>query len=320
MVQFCDGKNQFKVSFIMYADSESILEPMGPQSPGSLSDSIESPNPDPNQPYRQLVKKHVSSGWCVYSKFAYDEVKDPLKLYRGKDCVEKFCDYAKREAHRLYHMFPEKPMDPLTKKQWKKYKKSTICHICYKPFILMNRKVRDHCHYTGRYRSPAHSFCNLMYRIPSYIPVVFHNLSGYDAHLFIRELGKHSSEMGVIAKNKEDYISFSIKVSVDKYMDKNDKEKDKLIELRFINSFKLMSSSLDSLTKNLVSGGKQLFGFKDYLKLQYNLLTRKGVYPYKYMSFWDRFEETQLPPMEAFYSKLNMSSITSNDYQHAQRV
>ena len=122
-------------------------------------------------------------------------------------------------------------MDRLTKKQWKKYKKSTLCHICYKPFTLTNQKVRDHCHYTGHYRGPAHSFCNLMYRIPSYIPVVFHNLSGYDAHLFIRELGKHSSDMGVIAKNKEDYISFSIKVSVDKYIDKNSEEKDKLIEL-----------------------------------------------------------------------------------------
>ena len=70
-----------------------------------------------------------------------------------------------------------------------------------------------------------------MYQIPSYIPVVFHNLSGYDAHLFIRELGKHSREMEEIAKNKEDYSSFSIKVLVNKYVDKNGEEKDKLIEL-----------------------------------------------------------------------------------------
>ena len=126
--------------------------------------------------------------------------------------------------------------------------------------------------------------------------------------------------MEVIAKNKEDYISFSIKVSVDKYIDKNGKEKEKLIELRFISSFKFMSSSLDSLTKNLVSNGKQLFGFEDYSELQYDLLTRKGIYPYEYMSFWDRFEEMQLPAIEAFYSKLNMSPISSNNYQHVQRV
>ena len=214
-------------------------------------------------------------------------------------------------------MFPELPIDPLIKKQWKKYKRSTKCHTCYKPFTLRDPKVRDHCHYTGLYRGPAH---NLRYKIPSYIPVVFHNLSGYDAHLFIRELGAHTSEMGMIARNKEDYISFSIKVPVDSYMDKNGEEKDKLIELRFIDSFKFMSSSLDSLTKNLVSGGKKLFGFEDYSELQYGLLTRKGTYSYEYVNSWDRFEETQLPPIDAFYSNLNMSSISEKNYQYAQRV
>ena len=292
----------------MYADFESILE------------RIESPNPDPYQSYSQNINQHISTGWCVYSKLVYGDVKDPFKLYRGKDCIEKFCDYIRQEAHRLYHMFPGKPVDPLTKKQWKKYKHSTICHICFKPFNSKEPKVRDHCHYTGRYRGPTHSLCNLRYRIPSYILVVFHNLLGYDAHLFIKELGKNSRDMEVIAKNKEDYISFSVDVTVDKYVDKEGNEKEKLTELRFIDSFKFMSSSLYSLTKNLVSGGKQLFGFEDYSELQYELLIRKGIYPYEYVSSWDRFEETQLPPIEAFYSKLNMSSISSNDYQHAQRV
>ena len=116
---------------------------------------------------------------------------------------------------------------------------------------------------------------------------MFHNISGYDAHLFIRELGAHTSDMEVIAKNKEDYISFPIKVPVEKYIDKNGEEKDKLIELRFIDSFKFMSPSLDSLTKNLVGSGKKLFDFKDYSELQYDLLTRKGVYPYEYVNSWD---------------------------------
>ena len=188
------------------------------------------------------------------------------------------------------------------------------------PFTLRDPKVRDHCHYTGLYRGPAHSLCNLRYKIPSYIPVVFHNLSGYDAHLFIRELGTHTSDMEVIAKNKEDYISFSIKVPVDSYIDKNEEEKDKLMELRFIDSFKFMSSSLDSLNKNLVSRGKKLFVYENYSELQYGLLTRKGVCPYEYINSWDRFEETQLPPISAFYSNLNMSSIREEDYQHAQPV
>ena len=134
-------------------------------------------------------------------------------------------------------------------------------------------------------------------------------------------MGKNSRDMEVKVKNKEDYSSFSVDVTVDKYVDKEGNEKEKLIELRFVDSFKFMSSSLDSLTKNLVSsGGKQLFGFEDYSELQYDLLTRKEIYPYEYMSSWDRFEEMQLPPIDAFYSKLSMSSISSDDYQHAQIV
>ena len=81
-----------------------------------------------------------------------------------------------------------------------------------------------------------------------------------------------------------------------------------------------MSSSLDSLTKNLVRGGKKLFGFEDCSELQYDLLTRLGDYPYEYVNSWDRFNTTQLPPIDAFYSILNMSSISEEDYQHAQRV
>ena len=109
-VEFKDGQNQFKVPFIMYADFESILEPMDHGSS------------DPNQPYTNKVNQHTPSGWCVYCKFAYGEVVTPLRTYRGKDCIETFCNYIKGEARRLYHMFPELPMDPLTEKQWKKYK------------------------------------------------------------------------------------------------------------------------------------------------------------------------------------------------------
>ena len=110
-VEFKDGQNQFKVPFIMYANFESILEPMGPVELGS-----------PNQPYTNEVNQHMPSGWCVHSKFAYGDVDNLLRTYRGKDCIETFCNYIKGEARRLYHMFPELPMGPLTKKQWKKYK------------------------------------------------------------------------------------------------------------------------------------------------------------------------------------------------------
>ena len=146
-------------------------------------------------------------------------------------------------------------------------------------------------------------------------------MARYNTHLFIKELGEHFENIGVIARNKEEYITFSVEVAVDKYIDKNGEEKEKLIELRFIDSFKFMATSLDSLIKILVgSAGQRLAGFEEYLEFQYELLTRKRIYPYEYMMSWDKFEETELPPIEAFYSKLNMSGISEEDYQHAQWV
>ena len=139
-----------------------------------------------------LTHQKLPSTPPLVGAFTANSHMERLKIhrgnYRGKDCLEKFCDYIRQEANRLYHMFPERPMDPFTPKQWKKYNKASRCHICYKQFgdPKKSPKVCDHCHYTGRYRGPAHRNCNLMYRIPSYIPVVFHNLLGYDAYLFIR--------------------------------------------------------------------------------------------------------------------------------------
>ena len=81
-----------------------------------------------------------------------------------------------------------------------------------------------------------------------------------------------------------------------------------------------MSSSLDSLVNNLAHGGGDFFGFEDYSDHQCGLLIRKGIYPYKYMDNWDRFEETTLPPASSFYSKLNMSGVSDQDYDHACKV
>ena len=174
----------------MYADFEANLEP------------IQATNPNPEESYTKKINKHIPSGFCVNSKFAYQKVKNPLKLYRGEDCVEVFHNYISNEAHRLYHMFPEKPMKPLTREQWRNNNRATICHICLEGFKVYDPKVGDHCHYTGNYRGPAHRNCNLRYKIPNYIPIVFHNFSRYDAHLF-RELGKklNTGKVGVIAEN-----------------------------------------------------------------------------------------------------------------------
>ena len=129
-------------------------------------------------------------------------------------------------------------------------------HICLKEFNdWRNRKVRDPCHYTGLYWGAAHNNCNLKYLIPDYIPIVFHNLSCYDAHLFIKELQRrfNKSDIEVIAENKEKYISFNVKINFKlvgvKYKDGTQVHEN--IGLRFIDSCRFMASSLNKLASNL---------------------------------------------------------------------
>ena len=126
--------------------------------------------------------------------------------------------------------------------------------------------------------------------------------------------------MGVIAKNTEDYISFSIKVEVNKYINKDGNKRTKEMELRFIDSIKFMSSSLDSLVNNLARGGHEFFGFESYNDHQHKLLIRKGIYPYEYMDSWDKFKETSLHSIAHFYCNLNMSGVSDGDYEHACSV
>ncbi|WAR13728.1 hypothetical protein MAR_003833 [Mya arenaria] len=161
--------------------------------------------------------------------------------------------------------------------------------------------------------------CNLKYTKPKFTPIVFHNLSGYDSHLFIKNLGTSEGNINCIPNNEEKYISLTKEVIVDSYTDKDGKEKDVKHQLRFIDSFKFMSSSLDKLSGNL-----DRHCFKNTSKYynggQLDLLLRKGVYPYEYMDSLKRLDETILPPKEAFYSRLSGDGISDKDYKHAQNV
>jgi hypothetical protein len=146
-----------------------------------------------------------------------------------------------------------------------------------------------------------------------------HNLSGYDSHLFIKKLkGDNGENVECIPNNEEKYISFSREVIVDSY-DEDGKTKFVKRKLRFIDSFRFMSTSLDVLMKNLRKEHCTNLS-KYYSGKQLELLLRKGVYPYEYVDSVERLSETKLPPKEAFYSKLNDSHISDEDYTHAQTV
>ena len=193
--------------------------------------------------------------------------------------------------------------------------------------VIKIYKVRDHCHFTGRYRGAAHNKCNLEYKKLKFIPVVFHNLSGYDSHLFTKNLSFTAGNIDCIPNNEEKYISFSKEIEVGSYPKKAlDADGDIFYEqkpikykIRFIDSFKFMSTSLGSLVNNLPE--KDFTNLKKYYTSdKFSLVKKKGVYPYEYMNSLERLKENKLPSKESFYSALTGEGISNEDYQHAQKV
>ena len=129
-------------------------------------------------------------------------------------------------------------------KEKEQFDKETKCWICKEEFNDdKNVKVRDHCQFTGRYRGAAHNKCNLNYRKPNFTPVVFHNLSGYDSHLFIKNLGFSEGNIDCIPNNEERYISFTKRIQVGE-------NKTLYHQIRFIDSFKFMAASLYNFVNN----------------------------------------------------------------------
>ena len=120
------------------------------------------------------------------------------------------------------------------------------------------RKVRDHCHYAGKYRSTAHIICNLKYIIPKTIPVVLHNVSNYGYHFIIKEVAEEfKGEFIFLGAHTEKYKVVSVLVTIEiKRVFKNGKEPTKTIFYRrqFIDSTRFMASSLSGLVNNLAEG------------------------------------------------------------------
>lgn len=133
------------------------------------------------------------------------------------------------------------------------------------------------------------------------IPVVFHNLKGYDGHLLMQAMSRGNGEIKYIPNNMEKYISFS------------------LGNLRFIDSVNFLTFSLDSLVKGSIPESLKITE-KWQTDEEKWLLLKKGIYLYEYMDSFERFRETKLPAKEAFYTKLNDKHISEEEYEHAQKV
>ena len=148
------------------------------------------------------------------------------------------------------------------------------------------------------------------------LPVIFLNLEGYDSHVFIKQLAKLKGGLTCIPSTEEKYLSFSKKIKVNEYKSRKNGETVTLnFEIRFIDSFKFLQTSLANVVSNLQP--KDFKNTKAIIENIVLLLTQKGVYSYDYVSSISKFSVTQLSPKSEFYSKLNNENISEEDYQHA---
>ncbi|KYN36507.1 hypothetical protein ALC56_09142, partial [Trachymyrmex septentrionalis] len=190
----------------------------------------------------------------------------------------------------------------------------TRCYICEKHSRRTrdDTRIRDHCHLTGRYRGPEHSNCNFNYKNSLYIPIVFYNLSGYDAHFIIRKSLQDMKDVEVLWR----YLRFIQETRRQKDVSRN------CIKLRFIDSFKFLNTSLDKLASYLDRDKLKIIRskFSALSDDEFKLLTRKGVFPYEYVDCVEKLRDTLLPPRESFYSSLTGDTVSESDYAHAANV
>ena len=312
MLGFKNYHKQLPIPFVVYADFECFTKPMN------------TCRPNPEKSYNYNYQKHEPSGFCFYIKgivpgikfepIIYTKTKDSPTHVGSDDISKIFVFKLAKVTNKIYNDFYRRPVPlKLTHTEQISFDKAETCHICKKE--LLSDKVRDHCHFTGKYRGAAHNSCNLQCRKPMILPVIFHNHQGYDAHLFIKQLFCLPGELNCIPSTEEKYISFSKKIKVDEYKSRRTGE---TISLYFEIGFEFLQTSLANLVGNLQPD--DFYNRKEVFKENINLLTRKGVYPYDYVSSNEKLSETQLPPKEEFYSKLNDEDITDDDYQHAINV
>ena len=269
MLCFNNYHKQLPVPFVVYADFECFTKP------------VNTCSPNPEYSYNYNYQKHEPSGFCFYIKGIVPDITfEPIIYTRTKstdDIAVIFVSKLAKVTNKIYNDFYRRPIPlKLTHAEQISFDKAEICHICEKE--LLTDKVRDHCHFTGQYCGAAHNSCNIQCRKPMILPVIFHNLQGYDAHLFIKQLSTIPGELNCIPSTEEKYISFSKKIKVDEYKSRRTGEIVSLyFEIRFIDSFKFLQTGLANLVGNLqpddFHNTKEIFREPKAL----NLLTRKGI-------------------------------------------
>ena len=309
-VYFKNHHKQLPVPFVIYADFEAITEKIH----GCL--------PNNEKSYTEAYQKYTDCGYGYKVVCCYDDkYSKPVEIHRGENAVHKFMENMLEEVNwckSIMKKYFNKPLE-MTEENEIDFQKATKCYICDQQYTDKDIRVRDHCHITGEFRGSAHQDCNLKLQIKPEtikIPVLFHNLRGYDSHFIMQQIGEIAKKYAYKNKRGEDcHMNINcIPNNVEKYMAFMLGN-----HLLFLDSFQFMSSSLDNLIKNLPDEAFK-FTKHEFKKEQFNLMKQKGIYPYDYMDSFNRFNEAQLPKKQDFYSILNNEHISDEQYKHAQNV
>ena len=253
ILNFKNYYKQLPIPFVVYADFECFTKP------------LHNCSPNPEDSYTYNYQKHEPSGFCLYIKGIVPNITLKPIIYTKTNSDDNVAEKLEEVTNGMYNDFyrRSKPLC-LTKEEQISFNQAKFCHICKTE--LKTDKVRDHCHFTGKYRGAAHNSCNLQCRKPMILPVIFHNLQGYNAHLFIKQLSRLPGDLDCIPSTEEKYISFSKYIKVDEYKSRRTGEMVSLnFEIRFIDSLKFLQTSLANLVGNLQP--EDFFNTKKYLRI-----------------------------------------------------
>ena len=212
--------------------------------------------------YTKKYHEHVPCSYAYKVVCIDDRFSKPIVVYRGENAAYEFIKAILKEYKYCKKIMKKHFNKNLIMSEEEEYlfQQSNSCWICKKIIDNEDEKVRDHCHITGKFRGSAHWDCNINFQLTKKIPVIFHNLKGYDSHLIFSGLHKYDVKISVIPNGLEKYMAF--------FLGKN---------LVFIDSMQFMNSSLDKLVKNLVDKDFKYL-VKEFGSKNLELLKQKGAY------------------------------------------